>query len=507
MSAAARTRPVRVAAPARGAAETPRPPERAVLLAIRREHAYRIFDGTKRFELRKALPREPFARVYLYETGGAGVVGCFEAGEPVRAPLGDLWERVGTAGTTRARFDRYFAGLKTGCAIPVRDPVSFAAPLDLAALRALHPALTAPQSFVVLTPAHPLWVPLERARRAARRAAPPPVRLRPIAPRERPAYRRLVQQHIGPNYEGIDATFADANLRVHDLGHDPAGFFTTTKEVLAVTDAAGATLLGFTTLTHKGGGAVKSGPTILLPEHRGHGVGLATRRAITAHAAGLGMRKVYCTCPDTATDTIRYLLGAGLRVEAHLSRQYAADHGELVLGAFLVADEPSGKASPPLPERPGRVARAADLPRAALIARFRAMFGQTWYDVPEAYAATIVAQALETRRKGPAEKPKRLVCLAARGRPVAAVALLPKRGGSVKGLLLRRTDHAASLRALLEAASAEAAGLGGRKLYVPHPVEDAAGVRLLTGAGFFAEGLLRAPYAPGQDALVLSRFL
>src|SRR5688500_353435 len=76
----------------------------ALLLPIRRQHADRIFDGSKHYELRKILPRLLPRRVYLYEVGGGGVVGSFEVGGVIRTDPDELWSRVGNAAATLQRF-------------------------------------------------------------------------------------------------------------------------------------------------------------------------------------------------------------------------------------------------------------------------------------------------------------------------------------------------------------------------------------------------------------------
>ena len=50
-----------------------------LVLSIRKEHVERIFNGSKKYELRKQLPRDGFKRVFLYESGGTGLVGYFDA--------------------------------------------------------------------------------------------------------------------------------------------------------------------------------------------------------------------------------------------------------------------------------------------------------------------------------------------------------------------------------------------------------------------------------------------
>jgi predicted transcriptional regulator len=442
----------------------------------------------------------------LYVTGGNGAVGSFDVGRVVSEPVEDLWARVGRAATTRTRFDQYFRGFANGCGIEVLNPVRFKTSLPLEELRRVDGALLAPQSFRILRVGDPVRKVLEHARANALAEMPKPVKLRPIAQEERARFKKLVIKHIAPNYDDIDESFAETALLVHDLGHDPVGFFTTTKEVLAIESNRGA-LLGFTTLTYKGGKAVKTGPTILFSRYRRKGFGLATRRAIEHRAYTAGARKVYCTCPDTADDVVRYLLASGMKVEAHLTRQYTADHGELVLGKFLVADEPSLRPPSVLRSTAAAVVPPQAFSRKALVDAFGTMFAQTWYAVDAEYSREIVRQCLSARPKGLPSKPKRMICLRARGQCVAALILMPKRGGAVKGILVRRTTDQASITSLVNAGIAEVVRTGGRKVYLPIPVDQSDIRSILQSLGFAVEGVLRAPYVPGQDTFVFARFL
>jgi|SRR5579863_1944029 len=478
----------------------------ALLLSIRPQHAHRIFEGSKHFELRKVLPTTSFGRVFLYETGGAGIVGWFDVGEIIKKPINQLWTTVGTAATTREAFYSYFAQVTEGFAIKIKDAHRFQNPVNASKLNGDRLKLLPPQSFIILESGQPLYMFLEAERQATLRDDLPRLKLKKIKRAQRKAYEKLVLKHISPNYEGIDESFARANLKIHDLGFDPAGFFTTKKEVLAVHNSRGA-CVGFTTLTYKSGRCVKTGPTVILRQYRRRGYGQATRRAIEGRVGNLQMRKIYCTCPDTADETIRYLLASGMRVEAHLECHYAATHNELVFGKLIVSDENSVPPVAALASRKGSVAEASSFGRAPLIRAVQLMFGKTWSPVSSRFVRELLKQAVEVQAPQHHEKPKRLVCLRTGKSCGAAIVLLPKRGGAVKGLLLRTTSHEPSLRELVSRALKEVVQLNGRKLYFLHPVADASAVVFLKANGFRAEGLLRAPYVPGQDVIVMSRFV
>lgn len=492
-----------------------RPPKRetlatrpsALLLSIRAEHSHRIFAGSKHFELRKVIPVADFNRVYLYETGGVGIVGWFDVGRIIREPVRKLWRTVGTAATSRERFDAYFASARQGYAIEIRNPHTFKEPISIKELNGDRLKLHPPQSFLILEPGQPLWTLLEGERQSTLRSnLPRVVLLRRITVKQRATYTRLVTKHIGANYQGIDETFAEANLRIHDLGFDPAGFFTTKKEVFGIHNNR-KTCIGFTTLTHKSGGCVKTGPTIIFPKYRSTGYGQATRKAIEEYVLRFNARKLYCTCPETSEDTIRYLLASGMRVEAHLASHYSTAHNELVFGKLLVTDETCVRFVNPTQHVACDITDPNSFDRGQLVHDFKEMFERIWPPVSDGFVHELLRQSVEEKATKHDEKPKRLICVGVEGRVFGAVLLLPKRGGAVKGLLLRNTNDRETIRKMVDESLKVVSQLGGRKLYFLHPIVDAETILFLKSQGFTAEGLLLAPYVPGQDVAVMSRFV
>ena len=293
-----------------------RRPNGALILSIQPLHAERIFNGVKQFELRKALSQDRFYRVYLYETGGVGVVGCFDTMGVIRLPVHKLWRYVGDSATPKKRFFSYFQNRQSGCAIPISNPIKFAQPVLRADIKKADKAFFIPISSRFVRRGTKLFRLLENTRRKFRR--PRVVRLRRIRRSEHGKYIRLVTEEIAPKYDDITSQFAANILRSEGLGYDPNGILTVCKEVLAVENTDHG-LIGFTTFTHKLGGSVKTGPTVLLRRKRKLGWGSAVRRAIAEKAKTEKVRKLYCTCPDWDMPVVSYLLRAGYKIEAHLA--------------------------------------------------------------------------------------------------------------------------------------------------------------------------------------------
>jgi predicted transcriptional regulator len=480
----------------------------ALLLSIQPGHAKRIYDGTKLYELRKSLPRAPFPRVYLYESGTGLVSGCFDVAHLVEEPVQELWHTVGEAGTTRERFFSYFANTRVGFALAVCAPQKFRVPFPADALRRLDARFRVPVSYLLLREHDPALSALERKRTEELAGSSPLVRLLPISDAERPVFISAVTALVSQNYADITEDFARRILQVHDAGYDETGFLTTGKQVLSAYSEGGA-LLGFTTVTFKSGGSFKTGPTLLLPQFQGRGYGLGLRFALEEYTLGKGGRKLYCTCPDNSRAVIKNLITCGYRVEAHLSRHYSLDHSEFIFGKVLAAGPPPRdicfrrNAS-----RAGAVVSAADLPRGAA-ARF------IWKHLP-GVAAKVPLKSVQRLLDGASEelepqhyeaKPRRLLLLRSGGECVGAAMLIAKRGGCMKLVLLVETAHTPTIEKLLFAAEHAALRASARKIYCTHPALDTAVVQLLFNRSYVSEGVLRQPYRPGVDTLVLTRYL
>ena len=121
-----------------------------VLLSIKPEYAEKILNGTKRFEYRKAIPRnESVSTVVIYATMPVGkVVGEFEIGSILCEKPEDLWQRTkGASGITREFFDSYFDGRDQAMAITVKKPKRYTTSKSL---QDVSGSRTPPQSFQYL---------------------------------------------------------------------------------------------------------------------------------------------------------------------------------------------------------------------------------------------------------------------------------------------------------------------------------------------------------------------
>lgn len=120
-----------------------------VLLSIRPEFAIKIFDGSKRYEYRRAIfRRKDVERVVVYASHPLKcVIGEFEIAEVLYDKVPSLWARTKhCSGISKRRFLDYFRDKAKGYAIKVKSTTAYSNPLPLTQLMVVSP----PQSFVYL---------------------------------------------------------------------------------------------------------------------------------------------------------------------------------------------------------------------------------------------------------------------------------------------------------------------------------------------------------------------
>ncbi|MBK5225430.1 MAG: ASCH domain-containing protein [Thermoleophilia bacterium] len=120
-----------------------------VLLSIKPEFAHKIFEGTKRYEYRKAIFRDDGVRKILVYASDPikKVIGEFEIGSILQDEPQVLWTKTKAhAGISKKRFLKYFENKATGYAIEVKTPNLYDLPVPLECFMVTTP----PQSFMYL---------------------------------------------------------------------------------------------------------------------------------------------------------------------------------------------------------------------------------------------------------------------------------------------------------------------------------------------------------------------
>ena len=129
-----------------------------LLLSIKPEYASKIFDGTKKVELRRVRNRlKSGDLVVVYVTSPEkALVGSFEVEHVIvknlPEELNNLWHQVEEhAGIERKQFDSYYEGASVGVGIFLKNIQKFPHPLELESLRKQLPNIRPPQSYRYLT--------------------------------------------------------------------------------------------------------------------------------------------------------------------------------------------------------------------------------------------------------------------------------------------------------------------------------------------------------------------
>ncbi len=124
-------------------------PPRTILISIQPRFASLIFEGRKRFELRRVAPRlAPGDRALVYASSPRrAVIGRFRVGRVVAGTPAEVWAGIGGAasGLGEGGFFAYLREATRCAAIEVQEPVLLEAPLAL--------PFRAPQSYLYLDPA------------------------------------------------------------------------------------------------------------------------------------------------------------------------------------------------------------------------------------------------------------------------------------------------------------------------------------------------------------------
>jgi predicted transcriptional regulator len=120
-----------------------------VLLSIKPEFAFKIFEGKKKFEFRKVIFKNPNIKtVVVYASSPVQqVIGEFEIDNILTLHPNQLWEMTEQhSGISEDFFNTYFADRKVGHAIKIKKVKKYKTPLNLKENFNVVP----PQSYVYL---------------------------------------------------------------------------------------------------------------------------------------------------------------------------------------------------------------------------------------------------------------------------------------------------------------------------------------------------------------------
>lgn len=104
-----------------------------IILPIKKQYSDQIFAGTKTYELRKSIPKQPVNKILVYESQGCGkVIGELEISGTLEMPIDDLWERVcDYADISYEGFRKYFDGREFGYAYQIVSATLYDEPVSI----------------------------------------------------------------------------------------------------------------------------------------------------------------------------------------------------------------------------------------------------------------------------------------------------------------------------------------------------------------------------------------
>ncbi len=120
-----------------------------VLLSIKPEYANKIFAGTKKYEFRRSIFKNPNIKtIVVYSSSPVQkVIGEFEIETILRKDIDQLWNLTEKeSGINKDFFFEYYKGKDSGFAIKIKKTTRYDIPLDLKR----DFKLTPPQSFVYI---------------------------------------------------------------------------------------------------------------------------------------------------------------------------------------------------------------------------------------------------------------------------------------------------------------------------------------------------------------------
>ena len=127
---------------------------KVLLLSIRPKFAEKVFNGTKKVELRRVKPgiSEGDIVVVYVSSPVKQIWGTFEVGRIIEKPLHELWDLVQCeACLSKNEFDEYYDGIERGYGIYIRGTAYIKQPIDLNEIRERWGGFHPPQSYRYLS--------------------------------------------------------------------------------------------------------------------------------------------------------------------------------------------------------------------------------------------------------------------------------------------------------------------------------------------------------------------
>lgn len=286
------------------------------------------------------------------------------------------------------------------------------------------------------------------------------------------------------------------------------GFLTAKKKILSVFNE-NKQLIGFSVLTYKRGGSVKTGPTMFFESHRANGYGQIFRHALDKRLRQEKQRKVYCTSTVTNREVIGYLLRSDYRIECQLQSHYGM-FDELVFGKLLAPETklPLDYKFPAATRAPSCLIHHDPSEFEKHLAVFmQREFSRDIAQIDLKIAKNFIKDACRKIDLTYEEKPKKLIFATLSSSVSILCICLPKRGGALKSVLLSSISCSNAVSKVVLAVEKYARSEGRHKLYFTVPEFRQDLTITLKDLGYRTEGILRSPYKKSVDIFLMAKFL
>ena len=218
------------------------------------------------------------------------------------------------------------------------------------------------------------------------------------------------------------------------------------------------------------------------------------------------MRKAYSTIPDNHYEALHYLLKSNYRIEAHLKSQYAASHGELVLGKALInIIRKQEHFTSPNFEAINLIFHLDPPPEEGVRKFIREEMSKDYSNIDENFVDLLL-----NPNDGVFHGTKqRTVVFASAGENLVGFCLIiSKRGGAVKLAPFVCVNNRQVASMLLgKALDFAKSNLLVRKFYSFFPLSNSNVALAFQDLGFLPEGLLTDPYRDDVHMLAYSKFI
>lgn len=123
--------------------------KRSILISIHPQHVERILDGSKTFEYRRLIPKDPISHIVIYATAPIKqVVAVASVDRILEGKPSEIWKKTKSKGGIKeCFFESYFKDRSKAYALSIGDLKTLSSPVDLADICS---NLKPPQSFLYL---------------------------------------------------------------------------------------------------------------------------------------------------------------------------------------------------------------------------------------------------------------------------------------------------------------------------------------------------------------------